>query len=137
MQKRRRAYLILIVALLTTTCSKSEAQKLAEAAVRGEASYKQYKTGDYASAKAALLYFIDFNKQLIASGSAEEKTYTADIMISYVRLAKLEEQHGGPDMEKYMAEAGSYCKQVKFKNETCSAESMRKAVDLLDQVPVK
>lgn len=137
MRNARITYLIIIVALMTTTCRKSEVQKLAEAAALGELSYKEYKTADYDCAKAALLYFIKFNKKLIASPTTERQTYTADIMISYVRLAKLEERHGSSEKGAYMAQAASYCQKVNFKKPDCSAETLRKAVDLLDQVPVK
>src|ERR1043165_9707747 len=96
----RITYLIIIVALMTTTCRKSEVQKLAEAAALGELYYQEYKTADYDCAKAALLYFIKFNKKLIASPTTERQTYTADIMISYVRLAKLEESHRGSEKRR-------------------------------------
>lgn len=137
MRYRKLAYLLLITALLQTTCAKSEAQKLAEASARGDYSYKQYQTADYDTGKAALLDFIEFLKGLIASGSAESRTYTIDVMISYVRLAKLEEKHGGADKEKSMAEAALVCKQLNFKDTDCSDKSMRELVDKLDRVVVK
>jgi hypothetical protein len=118
MRYRKVVYLLLIIALLQITCAKSEGQKMAEASARGDYSYKQYKTADYATAKTALLDLIEFLKRLIASRSAESRTYTIDVMISYVRLAKLEERHGGTDKEKYMAEAALVCKQLNGKTPT-------------------
>ena len=137
MRYRKLVYLLLITVLLQITCAKSERQKLGEAAARGEYSYKQYKTADYATAKAALLDFIEFLKGLLASPSTESRTYNADVMFSYLRLAKLEEKHAGTDKEKYMAQATLFCEQAKFKNGDCTYEKMRKAVDLMDNVPVK
>ena len=110
---------------------------LAESSVRGDAAYKRYKTADYSTAKAAVLHFIEIDKEFLAASSTERRTYAADLTIWYVRLAKLEEQHGGPDKDTYMTQAASYCEQVHWKNDDCSAQTMRKAVDVMDQVPVK
>lgn len=85
---------------------------LRKTALRGEEVYRQYRTADYATARAALLSFIsDLEGRLSDPSTPNAETYKADIVLSYARLAKLEEMNNGSDKETYMRQAMSLHKR--------------------------
>jgi hypothetical protein len=109
---------------------------LGEAAVRGDSTYRQYRTADYVTAKTALLEYIAFLDKAATSDPDQSGTYDSDVMVSNVRLAKLEEKNSGPDKERYMTAASARCGKLKIKRD-CSPESLRRSVDQIDTVPPK
>jgi hypothetical protein len=137
-QLTRLISLSLLAVLLVSACKSSD-DKLAEAAARGNAAYKQYKTSDYQTAKAALLDFIKFLDQLTASDPRFANMCNEDATLSYLRLAKLEQKNNGSDEARYMAEAISRCEKgsVKDKGTSCSAVALRTMVDKVDAIPPK
>lgn len=109
--------------------------KFAEIANQGEHSYRQYQTADYGAAKASLLEYINaLDKFQVEYDCLKDNTCIADTVISFVRLAKLEEKYNKGDKEKYMQEAIVRCKKT---NWDCSETKLRQIVDKIDQVPVK
>ena len=141
MQKRRstatcwKAIITLALALSVLTCRGNT--DLQETALRGEKVYQQYRTADYATAKAALLSFIrDLDSRLSDPSNPNAETYKADIVISYARLAKLEEKNKGAEKETYMQQAAAKCQQLKIKR-TCSAQELRAQVDAVDALSMK
>ena len=93
--------------------SNDEMSELAEMVERGERSYKQYRTGDYGTAKAALLDYISYLESKLEDRSfVHIETAKLDIMTNYARLAKLEEKNNGPEKEAFMQKAIAICMQV-------------------------
>ena len=138
MQLTRLVSLSVLAVLLVSACTSSN-DKLAEAAARGNAAYKQYKTSDYQTAKAALLDYIKFLDQTTASDPKFANMNNEDALLSYLRLAKLEQKNKGSDEVRYMAEAISRCEKgsVKDKGNACSAEALRAMIDKVDAIPPK
>lgn len=141
MQKRlssaaySKAIILLALALSVLTCKGND--DLREVGLRGEEVNKLYRTADYATAKAALLSFIsDLEGRLSDAANPNAETYKADIVLSYARLARLEEKNNGSDKETYMQQAMSKCQQLKIRR-TCSAQELRAQVDAADALPVK
>ena len=127
---------VLLASLLFAGC-KSSPGNLPDATARGEAAYRQYKNSDYATAKGALLDYITFLDRFADTDPTLSNTRMADAMVSYVRLAKLEEKNHGPDAAHYMTEAVSRCGKLNVKMGNCSPESLRTSVDRIDTVPPK
>ena len=138
MQLTRLVSLSALAVLLVSAC-KSSNDKLAESAARGNAVYKQYKTSDYQTAKAALLDYIKFLDQATASDPKFANMNNEDALLSYLRLAKLEQNNNGSDEARYMAEAISRCEKgpIKDKGNGCSASALRAMVDKVDAIPAK
>jgi len=138
MQLTRLVSLSALAVLLVAACTSSN-DKLAEAAARGNAAYKQYKTSDYQTAKAALLDYIKFLDQTTASDPKFANMNNEDALLSYLRLAKLEQKNKGSDEVRYMTEAISRCEKgsVKDKGNACSAEALRAMIDKVDAIPPK
>ena len=135
---------VLLLGFNVVTCSgclwrgenNSGKQKLAEAASRGDHVYRQYHDADHAAAKAALLEHVRFLDQLGAESSEQGKgPYAVDAMISYVRLAKLEEKNNGIGKAEYMREAAARCERLKQKWGDCSVERLRRQADQMDSLP--
>ena len=117
------------------TCNGDE--DLRETARRGEEVYRQYRTADYDTAKAALLtYIVDLEGRLSDPSTPNAETYKADVMLSYARLAKLEEKNNGSEKETYLQQAAAKCEQLKIKR-TCSTQELRAQVDAADALPIK
>jgi hypothetical protein len=57
-------------------------------------------------------------------------------VLSYARLAKLEEKNNGSEKETYMQQAEAKCQQLKIKR-TCSAQELLAQVEAADAVQVK
>jgi len=131
--------LISVLAVLLVSACKSSDDKLAEAAARGNAAYKQYKTADYQTAKAALLDYIKFLDQTTASDPKFANMNNQDALFSYLRLAKLERKNNGSDEPRYMAEAISRCEKgsVRDKGNACSPDALRAMIDKVDTIPAK
>lgn len=129
--------LIVVVAALIflTSCNRhDDLRDLKQVAERADQVYKQYKTADYPTAKAALVDWIrDLEGRLGNSSDPGAEMYKSDITTSYVRLAKLEEKNNGPDTETYLRKAVAMCVQMKLKP-SCAAEELRKQVDGLDNM---
>ena len=138
MQLTRLVSLSALAVLLVAACTSSN-DKLAEAAARGNAAYKHYNTSDYQTAKAALLDYIKFLDQTTASDPKFANMNNEDALLSYLRLAKLEQKNNGSDEVRYMAEAISRCEKgsVKDKGNACSAEALRAMIDKVDAIPPK
>lgn len=132
-----KGMVFLALVLTSVSCADRESQaKLKETADRGNESYKQYRTGDYATAKAALLDFIRYLEEQMRDASyAHAEVAKSDIMTSYVRLAKLEETNNGAEKENYMQQAVARCEQLKIKGD-CSPQALRKRVDDFDALPL-
>lgn len=130
--------LILALSLSVSSCKERENfRTLKEAADKGSESYKQYRTGDYRTAKAALLDYIRYlEEQMRDPAYAHAETAKSDIMTSYVRLATLEERNNGAEKENYMQRAVAQCQQLQIKWD-CAPEALRKRVDGIDALPVK
>ena len=141
MQLKRLISLSVLTVLLVSACNsaKSSNDKLEQAAARGRVAYKQYKTADYQTAKAALLDNIKFRDQLAASEPGFTDMFNQDATLDYLRLDKLEKKNNGPDEARYMAEAISRCEKgsVKDKGNSCSADALRAMVDKVDTIPAK
>jgi hypothetical protein len=127
---------VLLSALLYAGC-KSSIENLADAAARGETAYRQYKTADYTTAKAALLDYINYLDRLAETDPTLKEMLMSDAMVSYVRLAKLEEKNRGSEGARYMTEAASRCGKLRIKWGNCAAETLRTKVDAIDTVPAK
>lgn len=111
---------------------------LAQVAAHGEDAYRQYRSADYSVAKTALLEHVRLLKRVKAeSGQQNDKPYATDIMISYVRLAKLEEKNNGSEKAGYMRAASVRCEQLKFKWDDCGEETLRRSVDRMDSITLR
>jgi hypothetical protein len=128
---------ILALALLLcfSACSTQvDMAELKEAAERGEYAYRRYRTGDYATAKAALLDFVHYLEAKVADPkSTLGETAKADVMITYARLAKLEGRNNGPEREAYMQKAIAMCQQLKIERK-CSPLDMEAQVGVIDDM---
>lgn len=130
-------FLILALALSGISCKERENLRiLKDTADRANQSYKQYRTGDYVTAKAALLDFIRYLEEQMRDPSyAHFEAAKSDIMTAYVRLAKLEEKNNGAEKESYMQQAVGTCQQLKIKWD-CSPQTLRKRIDDFDALPM-
>lgn len=130
------AVIALLLAMSLSSCNRnSEYEEMAEAAKRGENSYRKYKTADYPTAKAALLDFIRFLDEKTRDPEYPEPgAANADIMLSYVRLAKLEEKFSRSEKENYMQQALAKCQQLVTPKRDCTAEGLRELVDKGDAI---
>ena len=94
----------------------------------------EYQNANYPEAKKALLQFIatlDEVKKLKDIDSFDYRMCQVDTILTYGRLAILEEKHGNPsESEKYMSNATVICQDVKWKD--CSSNKIRQFVDRLD-----
>ena len=129
---------LIALALNGISCKDREnLRTLKETSDRANQSYKQYRTGDYATAKAALLDFIRYLEEQMRDPSyAHIEAAKSDIMTAYVRLAKLEEKNNGAEKESYMQQAVARCQQLKIKGD-CSPQTLRKRIDDFDALPMK
>lgn len=108
--------------------------ELKEAAEHGENAYRQYRTGDYATAKEALLNYVRYLEGKVADPSSTlGETAKADLMINYARLAKLEERNNGPEREVYMQKAVAMCQQLKVQRK-CSPIDMEAQIGAIDDM---
>jgi hypothetical protein len=116
----------------------SERETLPLIATLGEDVYRQYHSGDDAVAKAALLAHIRLLERADAeSNRRNNNPYASDVVISYVRLAKLEEKNKGGGKAVYMREAMVRCERLRFKLSGCSAEALRRSVDGMDSITLR
>lgn len=134
--------MILAFAVVFTigSCSQSRstqpAEQQAQVVERANQVYKQYRSADYPTAKAALLDFAQHLDKLISAGPPENVvSYQGDVMVIYVMLAKLEEKNGGSEKEAFMKQAIARCQQLKVKRK-CLEQELRDQVDRVDSVPL-
>lgn len=135
MQTGKKLSAVVLLSALAFGCKPAN-NHLAESAQRGDAVYKQYKETDYATAKAALLDYINYLDALAQSDPRMGQMCETDAMTSYVRLAKLEEMNRGADKDRYMILATQRCGRLSIKR-NCSPESLRSMVDGIDTTPAK
>lgn len=140
--RRFAVYLVVLIGLTAFACSSGsksyqQYKEFASIVNQGESVYKQYKTADYVTAKTSLLNYIAALEELLRKDHPEEFTLEADILVSYVRLAKLEESNKGTDKELYMKKAEEQCRKPKIKQDDCSSAKLRELVDLMDKVAAK
>jgi hypothetical protein len=126
---------IIALALLVclSSCDRAEEKaQLKEAAERAEQSYRLYRSGDYAAGKSALLDYIQYLEGKLADPSfVHKESSKVDIMLSYGRLARLEEINNGTEKESYMQKAVAMCEQLQVKRK-CSPLDMAAQVDVAD-----
>jgi hypothetical protein len=116
----------------------SQREKVALIAARSEDVYRQYQAADYVEAKAALLEHIRALEHADAeSGHQHNSPYAVDTMISYVRLAKLEEKNDCDAKAGYMREASVRCERLRLKWGDCSEEVLRGSVDKMDSIRLR
>lgn len=132
---RFRANSAIVVALVLcfSACTSSEeTAQLKEAAERGEQSYRQYRTGNYDTAKNAVLNYIQYLEGKLADPSfVHVESSKSDIMTNYARLARLEQKYDGPDREMYTQKAIAMCQQLKMKR-NCTPLDLEAHVDAID-----
>lgn len=132
---RFRANSAIVVALVLcfSACTSSEeTAQLKEAAERGEQSYRQYRTGNYDTAKNAVLNYIQYLEGKLADPSfVHVESSKSDIMTNYARLARLEQKYDGPDREVYTQKAIAMCQQLKMKR-NCTPLDLEAHVDAID-----
>jgi len=110
-----------------------EQQKLVESGKQSQVVFSQYQTGDYATAKKALLENASRLDGLSAeSGNSNRNPYAVDAMMSYVRLAKLEEKNKGTAQAEYMKEASARCGRLGWAD--CSEKRLRRDIDRMDEI---
>ena len=108
-----------------------EQQKIVEMGKREEYVYQQYQTADYPTAKKSLLDLAHTLDGLNAESNRPNRNpHTYDAMISYVRLAKLEERNGGASQAEFMKEAAARCE--KLGQADCSEKRLRYVTDAMD-----
>lgn len=144
---RIRKLIILTVLLLATVAAgivlvnswkkKSKEEKLAQSMKQSEYTYQQYRDGDYATAKTAILAHLELlNKRSGESERPVRNPYFVDGMMWYVRLAHLEEMNNNPAGEaESMSEALSRC--AKTGRWDCSAEKLRREAARLDALAAR
>ncbi len=133
---KRKALLVLVASLVVAGCKTSKTTE-DDLITHGNAAYKQYKTADYAIAKAALLDHVSLLDRTAASDPKSAYVYNQDAITSYVRLAKLEEKNHGSEQARYMSEASSRCGKLNPKAYNCSPDFLRAATDKMDTIPPK
>jgi hypothetical protein len=124
---------VIVMSVLSCTEEDANMRSLREAAARGNKSYKEYKNGDYPTAKAALLDYVRYLEEKLQDPAYPHAAMAkVDLTISYVRLAKLEEKNNGPGKEKYMQQAALWCERMEIKK-TCSVEELHKQTEWSDE----
>jgi hypothetical protein len=115
-----------------------EGLKRTETLLAGHEAYLSYRLGTYENAKRLLLQ----NVRLLDEMSHSSDHYiggdssATDAVISYVRLAKLEEKRGG-DEDGFMREAVARCERLARWKAGCSANSLRDFTDKMDAYPMQ
>lgn len=110
-----------------------EQQKLVESGKRSQEVFSQYQTGDYTTARKALLENTRRLDGLSAESGKPWNPYAVDAMVSYVRLAKLEEKNRGTNQAEYMKEASARCGKLGWASQLCSEEKLRQVTDQMDK----
>jgi hypothetical protein len=127
-----RAVVLALLVFLSGCDSGEYKAQLKEAVERGEQAYRQYRTGDYATAKSALLDYVHYLERKLADPSfVHVESAKSDVMMNYARLARLETQNNGPDRDMYMQKALAMCEQMKVKR-NCSPLDLEAQVDAMD-----
>jgi len=110
--------------------------KLASRVAHSEHVFHLYQHGDYATAKAALLDLVRiYDEARYEKKSPDDSSEAVDAMLTFVRLAKLEEKNNGSQREEYMREASARCARFRLKWNNCSEEALRREVDRMDALP--
>jgi hypothetical protein len=136
MNRGLRVGVLLFLSCFTWACTqqpkRSPAVELADEAVRrGREANHKYLTGDYQTAKSALLDLLAFLDKAGYPPNAPDM-YRVDAMSTCVRLAKLEEKQGHEaEKDSFMKEALARCQTLRFTN-NCNEGYLRKETDRLD-----
>jgi hypothetical protein len=132
---RTSSLIVLLLSSFIWACrqqpKRSPAVELADEAVRriDEANQK-YRTGEYQTAKPALVDLLAFLDKAGYPPNAPDM-YRVDAMSTCVRLAKLEERQGNTaGKASYMKQAVERCETLGIRK--CDEDSVRKEVDRLD-----
>lgn len=126
------AIVLALVFCVSACTSAEETAQLKEAGERGEQSYRQYRTGDYDTAKNAVLNYIQYLEGKLADPKfVHVESSKADIMTNYARLARLEQRYNGPDRDMYTQKAIAMCQQLKMKRD-CTPLDLEAHVDAID-----
>jgi len=121
-----------LVLFVSACTSAEETAQLKEAAERGEQSYRQYRTGDYDTAKNAVLNYIQYLEGKLADPKfVHVESSKSDLMTNYARLARLEQRYNGPDRDMYTQKAIAMCQQLKMKR-NCTPLDLEAHVDAID-----
>ncbi|HLL74487.1 MAG TPA: hypothetical protein VK421_04425 [Pyrinomonadaceae bacterium] len=111
---------------------------LREAVEMSAPLHRQYREGDYAQAKEALLALASRYDSFDAGSATPLNPYSADAKMCYARLAMMEERHGRSG-EAAMGEAVRRCERLKSfggHQWNCSAEYLRAEVARMDALPL-
>lgn len=118
-----------------------ELRRLGESVAYTQPLYRQYREGDHARAKAAMLEVVRHLDEYEAESARRGADYALsneDAMMAYVRLAKVEEKHGGTQAREFMREAVARCERLKGRGEPvaryrrCEEPYLRDQADRLD-----
>lgn len=128
------------VALSWSAQMHPELRRLRDSVEYTEPLYREYRDGDYAHAKAAMLKVVSHLEEYEAvSLSRGVEYHNTDVMLAYVRLANLEAKHGGSQGKEFMREALARCERLKRRKgrggnwrRTCDEPTLRRVVELLD-----
>ncbi len=98
---------------------------------RGNEASHKYRTGDYQTAKPALVDLLAFLDKAGYPPNAPDM-YRQDAVTTCVRLAKLEEKQGhDAEKDRFMKEALARCQTLRFTN-NCNEGYLRKETDRMD-----
>lgn len=133
-----RSVLLMVLILFLSGCNRDRGlEELRVLSQQADRANQQYRAGDYPTAKAALTDFVrELERRLEDPETINGETIKADLMIHYVRLAKLEEKNNGSEKDAFMNRAAANCQLLKIKR-TCSLEEMRAQVDAIDALQLK
>jgi hypothetical protein len=115
-----------------------ELRRLRESVEVSAPLQRQYREGDYARAKEALLALASRYDGFDAESDNPLNPYAADAKMCYARLAMLEERHGRSG-DAAMGEAVRRCERLKSlggRQWDCSAEFLRAEVARTDAMPL-
>lgn len=101
-----------------------------EAIRRQHEAMLKYKTGDYQTAKSALVDLLQFLDKAGYPPNAPNE-FRQDAMMTCARLAKLEEKNHGSEQAAYMNQAITRCQSFPLHGK-CDEDWFRKEVDRLD-----
>jgi hypothetical protein len=132
---RTSSLIVLLLSSFVWACKqqpkRTPAVEMANEAVRRiDEANRKYRTGDYQTAKPALVDLLTFLDKAGYAPNAPDM-YRVDAMSTCVRLAKLEERQGNSaEKAAYMKQAVERCQTLGIRK--CDEDSVRKEVDRLD-----
>ena len=126
---------------LTPKSEHPELRRLRESVELTAPLYRQYRAGDYAQAKEALLTLArHLDRYDAESPEPGLSPYAGDAMMTFARLAKLEERQGAAAAAgEYMREAVRRCEWIEGLSRRarhCSETYLRDSVVRTDAMPI-